>query len=235
MLREAGVEVEVGVMEEECKALNHVFMYAHTHGRPWVTLKWACSADGYLDHKRNAGEAPAKFSNPLGTTLVHLMRSRYDAIMAGSGTVIADNCSLTVRLTEGKSPVAVVLDRRGRIDATAAVLRPGTLIVSYEKREDLPEGVEQIFVSEEDTLEDLLHELYKRNITSLMVEGGATLLNEFIAKDLWQEARVEQSSDRLGARGKGHVPMPSGEIMKVMEVGNNKIFSILNTRGLDKA
>lgn len=212
MLREAGVEVVTGVMENECRALNRVFMYAHTHRLPYVTLKWACSADGYLDQKRSAGEAPMKFSSPLGSTLVHLMRSRYDAIMVGSGTVLADNCRLDVRLVHGRSPLRVVLDRRGRVAPDAAVMQGGNTLV----------------VRDEGSLRELLQSLYSQGVTSLMVEGGATLLETFLREDLWCEARVEQSLTRLGERGVAHIDMPQGIINSVENIDNNLIFTIFH-------
>lgn len=211
MLREAGVEVVTGVMEKECKELNKVFMYAHTHKMPYVTLKWACSADGWLDHDRIDGSGPMKFSSPLGTTLVHLMRSRYDAIMVGSGTVLSDNCRLNVRLVKGKAPLRVVLDRRGRVSAEAAVMEGGnTLVMSNYK-----------------DLKDVLHSLYERGVTSLMVEGGATLLREFMKENLWCEARIEQNMARLGVHGVAHMDMPQGEIRSVKNIGNSLIFTVV--------
>lgn len=212
MLRDAGVEVVTGVMEAECKALNRVFMYAHTHHMPYVTLKWACSADGWLDHDRTGGDGPMKFSSPLGSALVHLMRSRYDAIIVGSGTVLADNCRLDVRLVQGRSPLRIVLDRRGRICNDAAVLK----------------GDNTLVVSSSDSLGNLLRSLYEQGVTSLLVEGGATLLKAFIREDLWCEARVEQSPVLLGAGGTAHMDMPHGIIKSVDAVDNNLIFTIFH-------
>lgn len=212
MLREAGVEVVTGVMENECRALNRVFMYAHTHRLPYVTLKWACSADGYLDQKRSAGEEPMKFSSPLGSALVHLMRSRYDAIMVGSGTVLVDNCRLDVRLVHGRSPLRVVLDRRGRVAPETAVMQGGNTLV----------------VRDEGSLRELLQSLYSQGVTSLMVEGGATLLETFLREDLWCEARVEQSLTRLGEHGVAHMDMPQGIINSVENIDNNLILTIFH-------
>ena len=97
MLRDAGVEVVTGVLEKECREINPVFMTAHTLRRPWVTLKWAQSRDGYIDRIRTAEETPALFSTPVTKALTHRLRSLHDAIMTGSGTVKADNPSLDVR------------------------------------------------------------------------------------------------------------------------------------------
>lgn len=212
MLREAGVEVVTGVMERECRELNRVFIFAHTHRRPYVTLKWACSADGWLDTNRADGSGPMKFSSPLGSVLVHLMRSRNDAVMVGSGTVLADDCRLDVRLVEGRSPRRVVLDRRHRVAEDAAVLQGGDTIV----------------VDDSSNLGEVLETLYNKGVTSLMVEGGATLLREFLRLGLWCEARVEQSPVVLSERGAAFMPMPEGVVKTVKKLGNNLIFTIFH-------
>lgn len=212
MLREAGVEVVTGVMEQECRELNRVFIYAHTHRMPYVTLKWASSADGWLDSDRADGYGPMKFSAPLGSVLVHLMRSRNDAVMVGSGTVLADDCRLDVRLVEGRSPRRVVVDRRGRVPDEAAVLRGG----------------DTILIRDYPNLRELLENLYNKGVTSLMVEGGATLLREFLRLGLWCEARVEQCPCLLGTRGRGYMPMPEGVVKSVRYLDNNLIYTIFH-------
>ncbi|MDE7024692.1 MAG: bifunctional diaminohydroxyphosphoribosylaminopyrimidine deaminase/5-amino-6-(5-phosphoribosylamino)uracil reductase RibD [Paramuribaculum sp.] len=211
MLRQAGVEVVCGVMEQECRMLNKRFMYAHTHRMPYVTLKWACSSDGYMDSDRTENTEPVKFSSPLGATLVHLMRSRHDAIMVGSGTVLADDCRLDVRLVDGQSPRRVVMDRRNRVPQNAAVMQ----------------GQGCLHINHECTLEQLLHELYEQGITSLMVEGGATLLREFVRTHLWCEARIEQSPLKLAPHGAAHMPIPSGEIKSIEHIGSNILVTLI--------
>ena len=105
MLREAGVEVVTGCMEAECVALNRKFMTAHRLRRPYITLKWAESADGYID---------GHISTPVTSMLVHKLRATHDAILVGSGTVLADRPRLDTRYFVGRSPLRVILDRRGR-------------------------------------------------------------------------------------------------------------------------
>ena len=108
MLRDAGVNVTVGVLEEECWQLNVRFITAHTRRSPYVILKWAESADGYID---------GRISTPLTSVMVHRLRAEADGILVGSGTALADDPRLDVRLAGGKDPVRVVLDRRGRLVA----------------------------------------------------------------------------------------------------------------------
>ena len=113
MLREAGVEVVTGVMEEEARALNKAFMTLQTKGRPYIILKWAQSEDGFIDRLRtDVSEPVTVLSSPETSRLVHKLRSEVAAIMVGTRTALLDNPSLNVRHWSGNSPVRVVLDRR---------------------------------------------------------------------------------------------------------------------------
>ncbi len=110
MLREAGIEVVTGVLEEECRAINPHFMKAFSADRPYVTLKWAQSADGYMDVKRDASEAAFVFSTPIHRAVVHRMRATHDAIMVGKNTAELDRPSLTVRYWAGSNPRRIIAD-----------------------------------------------------------------------------------------------------------------------------
>ena len=116
MLREAGVDVKVGVLENECVALNKGFLSAQWNKRPYVMLKWAQSADGFIDVLREPGSdiAPVVISDKLNSVYVHKLRAEYDAIMVGTNTAIKDNPKLNVRRWDGKNPVRVLVDRNLR-------------------------------------------------------------------------------------------------------------------------
>ena len=109
-LRDAGREVIVGVLEAECRQLICKFITFHTFHRPYITLKWAESQDGFIDLNRTAGN-PVKLSTPLTSMIVHKKRSESDAIMVGTRTALLDNPSLTVRNWYGKNPIRIVLDK----------------------------------------------------------------------------------------------------------------------------
>ncbi len=201
MLREAGVEVVSGVLERDCKVLNKRFVTAHTLHRPYVLLKWAQSRDGFLDKIRENGlEPPVKFSTPLTSMLLHRERSHVDAIMVGARTVILDNPSLTVRSCECRTnPLRVVLDGRMSMPADSKLLSDGLPTIVYTRLKDGREGnVEYVKVAH-DGLRGILEDLYaRRGVTSLMVEGGANLLSQFILAGLWDEARIETAQCDLG-------------------------------------
>lgn len=192
MLREAGTEVVTGVLAQESLRLNARFIIAHTQQRPFVLLKWAQSADGFLDRSRQPGGAAARISTPLTSLLTHRLRAMCDAILAGSGTVLADDPRLDARLwAGGRAPHPVILDRRGRVPRDARIMQRDPVIVR----------------SATDPAE-LLPVLYREHgITSLMVEGGSRVLASFVDSWLWDAARVEVSPQRFGADGTAPAPV----------------------------
>lgn len=174
-LRDAGCDVTVGVLEDECRALNARFFCFHGTHRPWVTLKWAQSRDGYIDRQRTADEAPTHFSNALTQTLVHRQRARHQAILVGTRTALMDNPTLSTRLWDGPSPLRLTIDRKGILTADLHLL----------------DGTQPTIVYTHESLCDILKDLHDKGIQSLLVEGGRTLLQAFIDDGLWDEARIE--------------------------------------------
>ena len=195
MLREAGVEVVTGVMEKEAWELNRVFMTFQEKRRPYIYLKWAQSADGFMDRLRTDNSSPAVvLSSPETMRRVHRLRADVAAIMVGTQTALLDNPSLTVRHWAGKSPVRVVLDRTLRIpshyhlfDGTVKTLVFTTVADAISR-----ENVEYVTIDfSQPVLPQVMHELYIRKLNSLMVEGGATLLGHFLKEGLWDQMLVE--------------------------------------------
>jgi diaminohydroxyphosphoribosylaminopyrimidine deaminase/5-amino-6-(5-phosphoribosylamino)uracil reductase len=208
-LRRAGVEVTTGVMAAEALSLNRVFVTAHTLKRPYIYLKWAQSADGFMDRVRtDALVPPVAFSSPAMLQLVHKRRSEVAAIMVGTRTALLDNPSLTVRHWSGSSPVRVVLDRALSIPSGYHLLDGSvrTLVFTSLEREDTlhTEYIRIDFGAE--VLKQVLHHLYRLRLTSLLVEGGACLLNHFIREGLWDEVQVETSPVYLGSGVKAPLP-----------------------------
>ena len=174
-LRNAGVEVVVGVLEAECRTLNERFFTFHEQERPWVTLKWAQSLDGFIDRERSTKEAPTVFSTPLTQTLSHRLRAHRQAIMVGTRTALMDNPTLTTRLWDGPSPLRVTFDCHDKL--------PHTL--------HLKDGTPPTVIYNHSRLKEVLKDLHAQGIQSLLVEGGARLLQNFIDEGLWDEARIE--------------------------------------------
>ena len=178
-MRDAGIHVEVGVLEQECLRLNERFITFHSKHRPWITLKWAQSADGFIARKDGSAVA---FSTALTQMLVHRLRTRHQAIMVGTHTAMWDNPTLTAREWPGNHPLRVTIDRHGTL--------PDTL--------HLKDGSVSTRIYETGNLEEILSDLYESGIQSLLVEGGAALHRTFLEAGLWDEARVEVSSLMLG-------------------------------------
>ena len=200
MLREAGVEVTVGVLEQECRELNRRFMTAHTLGRPWVQLKWAQTADGFIALPPEDGENPLRMSTPVTMRLMHRQRSLCDAIVVGAATARIDNPSLTTRYWPGKSPLRVVLSRGLSAPAGLNLFTDGLPTIVYNGIKDDAAGALQCVKLDTDDPSSWLRDLYRRGITSVMVEGGARVLNHLIDAGAWDEARI-QTSPRIVGRG----------------------------------
>ena len=212
MLREAGIEVEVGVLESECRELNKRFFTAHTTGMPWVLLKWAQSSDGFIADNKGR----VLFSTPMTQALMHRERSMVDAIVVGARTVKIDNPSLTTRYWSGNSPLRVVLDRNLSIPSDCNVLNDGGKTLIYnEKKEEIKGAVEwaKLDTTEPETW---LRDLYRRGVTSVMVEGGANVLQQLIDSGIWNEIRIETAPVTLGDGIKApHVDMNGAILQKI--------------------
>ena len=185
MLRDAGIEVIVGVMEQECRELNKRFLCLHEQHRPYVILKWAQTADGFIDRKRVGNQSPKAeshlngalaISTPETKKLVHKMRAENMAIMVGTNTVLLDNPRLLNTHWEGRNPIRVTVDRHNRIPSDARIFSDEIETIVYRDRTDWPY---------------ILSDLASRNIHSILVEGGTTLLNHILDSGVWDEIHVE--------------------------------------------
>lgn len=171
ILRQAGIEVEVGLMEEQARALNREFLTAHTLKRPYVTLKRAMTPDGC---RANPDGSPMRISTPLSQALVHRLRACNDAILVGSGTWLADSPRLDVRAYAGDSPRRFVADRRHRLSG-------------------LPDDVT---VLSQSNPAEMLASMYRdHGITSVLIEGGPTLERALLEADLADTLRTEISAE----------------------------------------
>ena len=175
MLRDAGIEVIVGVLEKECRELNKRFLCLHEKHRPYVILKWAQTSDGFIDIKRTSG-SPIKISTPATKEIVHRMRAENMAIMVGTNTVLLDNPRLLNTHWTGRNPIRVTIDRHNRIPADARIFSDDSETIVYRDRTDWP---------------FILSDLASRNIHSILVEGGTTLLNHILETGIWDEIHVE--------------------------------------------
>jgi diaminohydroxyphosphoribosylaminopyrimidine deaminase/5-amino-6-(5-phosphoribosylamino)uracil reductase len=222
-LRKAGVRVDVGCLEEECRRLNEGFVSAMERARPFVTLKLAATADGFTAAKDGAS---AWVSGEPARRLVHRWRARADAVMVGAGTAIADDPALTVRLVQGRDPVRVIVDSRARCSSGARLFREGQskVIVATTSRAPAARvrlleraGADVLLVRAERSgrvdLRALLETLATRGVLHVLCEGGATLAGALVRAGLVDRFATFFAPKLLGGGG---VPILAGDGARAM-------------------
>jgi len=239
-MRSHGVDVKIGVKEADAIELNRRFFTFHTRNRPYVILKWAQTLDGFIDVVRKPDDPvkPVWITNEESRVLVHKWRSEEQAILIGTNTVLMDNPQLNVRHWQGQSPMRVVLDRLLRIpleshvydgtvptlifignNATALARRP--LVAQVPNTEmviiDFARGAEV----------QMLKELHRRGVQSLIIEGGTMILNSFFARGFWDEARLFVGNKFFGNGVKA--PFFKGEPITFDEIGDSRLYTFRNT------
>lgn len=234
-LRRKGIETKVGVLEEECRKLNEAYFKYIQTGIPFVTLKFAQTLDGRIatltgDSKWISSEKSLEWA--------HRLRSQHDAVTVGVGTVLKDDPQLTVRLARGRNPVRVVADSRLRTPLGALILKEQEIaptIVATTKRADLEKqiavkalGVEVMVLPEdregEVNLSELLKKLGQRNISSVLVEGGATTITSFIRQGLVDKLVVIIAPKILGRGLEAVGDLGIREISRSFKVSLDKVY-----------
>jgi len=174
-MKNAGIEVEIGVLEKESRSLNRRFFTFHEKKRPYIILKWAQTLDGFIDTDRTEKKHPTWITNDLSKRLVHKQRSEESAILIGTNTAEFDNPALTVREWTGNQPVRMVIDRLGRLDPGLHIFDGKTLtwVFTTLKKPD-SENLKYITLDfDQNILPQMMAELYRREILSVIVEGGS--------------------------------------------------------------
>ena len=193
-MQKAGIDVTVGILSDECLELNRRFFTFHKEKRPYIVLKWAQTADGFVDVdqiKKELGH-PTWITNEMARIAVHKQRSTESAILIGTNTALADNPSLTLRDWYGKQPLRIVPDRKQRLPKTLNLFnnKAETLTISSGNYPD-ERSTKIVKVDPEgNVISELLTHLYKEGILSIIVEGGPKMLQSFIDLNMWDEAHV---------------------------------------------
>ena len=201
-LERAGIEVKSGILEEECRWMNRGFIRAMTRRRPWVTLKVAASLDGKIALEN--GESKW-ITGAEARAAVHAMRAQNDAVLTGSGTVLADDPMLTVRDAPGRTPLRVVLDRRLRTPLNAKILQGGGTVIftaesaPQEKKSALEAAGARVEpITEENFLASVMDKLCRYGVNYLMVEAGAELTGAFIKSGFCDELALFTAPKIMG-------------------------------------
>lgn len=220
-LRAGGVEVVTGVLQAAAAQLNRRFFTRITEQRPYVVLKWAQTADGYL---ARADGSSRWISGALSRRWVHRWRTEEAAILVGAGTAVTDNPRLTARDWEGPSPLRVVIDRRGQLPDALHLLDgtvPTRCYTTAPQPADRP-GVTYVALREgTPVVQQVLTDLHAAGVASLFVEGGARTLRTFFDAALWDEARVFTAPKTFGDGLPA--PRPRGQLRREVAVGDDRL------------
>ncbi|HWI92622.1 MAG TPA: bifunctional diaminohydroxyphosphoribosylaminopyrimidine deaminase/5-amino-6-(5-phosphoribosylamino)uracil reductase RibD [Flavisolibacter sp.] len=229
-LKAAGVEVELGVLEEECKELNKRFFTFHTEHRPYVILKWAQTLDNKI---ANEDYSRILISNEHTNRIVHKWRSEEMAIAVGTNTALYDDPELTTRLFPGKNPVRIVVDMDLRLSKKMKLFSSETPTIVFNTKEHSL-STEKISIEELNKIDtgyyqvtedvrlvpQMMNALYRMNIQSVLIEGGSYLLQSFIDEAIWDEARVI-TNEQLSIGAGLPAPVLNGGVLQ----GSEQIFS----------
>lgn len=227
-LKKAGIEVETGVLEKEGRELNKRFFTFHEKKRPYIILKWAQTNDGFIS-KIGADEDESWISSEESKKLVHLWRAQEQAIMVGTNTATNDNPELTVRLVKGKNPVRVVIDKDLKLNPDSKIFNNAAETFVFTEKDSPVSGDTTYFRIDfsKNILPQVLNKLAESNISSLIVEGGTTLLQSFIKENLWDEARVFVNPAKNFGIG---IKAPHFDLSKAhqQKSGTDNLFQIKN-------
>ena len=188
-LKSAEILVDCGILEGQAKELNKRFITFHTKKRPYITLKWAQTNDGFIDRDRDAAETGINWiSQPETQVVTHQLRSTEQAILVGWKTIQNDNPSLTTRAFPGEDPLRIVIDPQLKAPKDAAVFTDGKLTIVLNLLQNRETGAVRFIKLPDMNPESICQALFQLNIQSVLIEGGANTLSRFIESRLWDEA-----------------------------------------------
>lgn len=231
-LKAAGVKVTLGVLEQDCKTLNKRFITFNTQHRPYIILKWAQTTNGKM--AAGAGEERLLISNEFTNRLVHKWRSEEAAILVGTNTALFDDPALTTRLWNGPDPVRLVVDMNLRLPSSLQLFNQQvkTIVFNSLKQEE-KENLQYYQVTQDVSLvHQVVHALYQLKIQSVLVEGGAQLLQSFIDEGLWDEIRIITNSELVVPQGLPAPRMQSGQLLHQETLFSDSLQYFVNPQTL---
>jgi len=224
-LREAGIEVIEDILFVEGQNLNRRFFTQMERKRPYIVLKWAQTADGFIARPDGSSKW---ISNEISRSIVHKWRTEEDAVLVGTQTALLDNPHLTVREWKGRNPKRIVIDRNLRLASDLYLFDQTveTLVYALQEKPSA-EKLHYITLADPFDIEAILQDLLGRNIQSIIVEGGSNTLNQFISKGLWDEARVFTASHQFH-NGIAGPQLPVHLIQDTMHIENDTLDFYVN-------
>lgn len=244
-LLDAGCEVVTGILEEECLKLNRRFFTFHIKKRPYIILKWAQTANGFISPAISGIEQviamedkkPYWISNDHALQYVHQLRTREQSILVGTNTAEADNPSLTALNYFGKNPLRLVIDKDLKLNRRYNLFNgKSETVIFYDKKQKVGGEVKHVEYRGLDFDEDITSQiclfLYEQNLQSLIVEGGTFTLQKFIDKNLWDEAIIITGTESF--KGGTKAPCAGGKLREHFALGNNSLIILDNENALSK-
>ncbi len=220
-LKSAGIEVELDFLSIEGKQLNKRYFNFTEKKRPYIILKWAETADGFIAKKNYDSKW---ISNSLSRKIVHQWRAEEDAILVGTNTAHYDNPRLDVRDWKGKNPVRIVIDRHLRLSRTLNLFDGNQQTICYNLKKDSKiKNLEFVKLESHQFFKSLFEDLCTRKILSIIIEGGAKILNYLIREDIWDEARIFKSSTKF-QEGIAAPKLDNKYLTEEQAVLDNKLF-----------
>jgi diaminohydroxyphosphoribosylaminopyrimidine deaminase/5-amino-6-(5-phosphoribosylamino)uracil reductase len=224
MLQESGCEVITGILEKEAMELNRRFFHFHTGGRPYFILKWAETMDGFIDKLRNKEDSPRQnwITDDVCRILVHRWRTEEQAIMVGTNTALLDNPRLDSRYWPGNNPIKLIPDRELKIPLNFNLFNSSAIVYLFNSLHDKQEG--HIHFKKTDFsrfMDELIIFLNEKAIQSVLIEGGSTLIQSFINKGIWDEARIFRGPVKFGDGLKA--PSISGTCIYENQISNSRL------------
>ena len=224
ILKNGGVEVITGVLEKEAKVQNRRFFTVMEKGRPYILLKWAQTKDGYVARKDYSSKW---ISNSSSRQLVHKWRAEEQAILVGKNTARYDDPSLTTRDWVGKNPIRLMMDSNLELSPKLKLFDGSGISIVYNLIQSKKEGLVEWVKLEQMHLEELLQDLHQRKVQSVLVEGGSTLLQKFIDRELWDEARVFTGNLKFGEGiDAPFIAKPPLETIPILDDELNSYFNV---------
>ena len=224
-MKDQGIEVVIGVLEKESRKLNKRFFTFYEKNRPYIILKWAESKDQFIAPEDQ--KEPFWMTSVQSKKMVHKWRSEEDAILVGRITAQKDNPFLTVRDVQGVNPIRIVLDRCLKLSKNINLFNNDSKTIIFNEKKD-EEVLSNIFIKikSKNLIINILKELYKQNIQSLIVEGGSQTIQSFINENMWDEARIFTSNINLNKGIKA--PLIKGKIISSQNIQEDYLKIVFN-------
>ncbi len=226
-LLDAGINVETGLLEQEGYEVNKRFFTSHSLKRPYIILKWAETADGFV---AGPGCEQLQISGALAKRLVHKLRAEEQAIMVGTRTALHDNPRLNIRHWNGKNPTRIVIDRQLTLAQTINLFDGSqpTIVYNYKKQEEQENLYFAQLQENESLLPQIMADLYKRNIISVLVEGGTYLLESLLKENLWDETFILRNTAKTIVDGIKAPAMVYGSLTAQQTLGTDVLLHYQN-------